>query len=169
MTVIVRKLAASDKAAFLSTLDEPDLHWSYEYFRNLESDYAKYLVFLENLERGIDLQTDWVPASTCFCFVGSTIVGALSLRHQLNSILEKWGGHIGYHVAEKHRNQGYATLILQKALTLARNGKLERVLLTCAEGNVASRRVIEKCGGVMQDIFQDQNRTEATLRFWINL
>jgi predicted acetyltransferase len=74
-------------------------------------------------------------------------VHSAMLRHSLNDFLRRLGGHIGYIVVPDHRGRGHATEMLRQGLDLARSMGLEKVLVTCDEGNVASRRTIEKCGG----------------------
>jgi predicted acetyltransferase len=76
------------------------------------------------------------------------VVGHCDVRHPLTSKLEKFGGHIGYHVHPDYRNRGIATYALREALkALAAKGETE-ALVTCAHDNMPSIRVIEKCGGV---------------------
>ncbi|MGN0065443.1 MAG: GNAT family N-acetyltransferase [Nocardioides sp.] len=91
------------------------------------------------------------------------MVGFLALRHALNDYLERVGGHIGYSVRPGRRREGHATRALATVLPEARALGLDRVLVTCAEGNDASARTIEANGGVMEDV------REATRRYWIDL
>ncbi len=58
-------------------------------------------------------------------------------------------GHIGYAVVPWKRHRGYATRALGLILPVARDVGLRRVEITCDEDNTASRRVIEKNGGVL--------------------
>jgi len=44
---------------------------------------------------------------------------------------------------------------------------LERVLVTCDDGNVASARTIEKAGGVLEDVRDTE--LGHTRRYWITL
>ena len=62
-------------------------------------------------------------------------------------------GHIGYAVVPWKRNLGYATQALAATLPLARAEGLRHVEITTDEGNVASQRVIEANGGVLQERF----------------
>lgn len=56
-------------------------------------------------------------------------------------------GHIGYAVVPWKQRRGYATEALRMILPVARDIGLTRVVVTCDEGNLASRKVIEANGG----------------------
>src|SRR4051812_26161410 len=83
--------------------------------------FRRYLDVLDEQEQGINLPSpEHVPSTFLFAFAGATIVGRASIRHSLNNILERMGGHIGYVVVPEFRRQGYATKILSLALQIAR-------------------------------------------------
>ncbi len=42
---------------------------------------------------------------------------------------------------------------------------LEKILITCDKNNIASKRTIESCGGILENEVVDESRT--TLRYWI--
>ena len=57
-----------------------------------------------------------------------------------------YNGHIGYEVDEGARGHGYARRACALVLDVARFHGMKRLYLTCAEGNIASRRTIEHLG-----------------------
>lgn len=77
------------------------------------------------------------------------------------------GGHIGYGVRPSARGRGVATWALGAVLPLAAARGLDRVLVTCADGNAASARVIERHGGVLEDVRDTE--LGRTRRYWITL
>ncbi len=85
----------------------------------------------------------------------------MHLRHRLTPALRVEGGHLGYHVVPTYRRQGHATAMLAAALPVAAALGPECLLLTCDVANVASSRVIERAGGLLQD------GRRSTLRFWV--
>src|SRR5699024_3362662 len=89
---------------------------------------------------------------------GDQILGFLAIRHRLNRYLLELGGHIGYSVRPSARGRGIATAALEQALVEARELGIERVLVTCDEDNAASRRVIEKAGGHVEDVRENRRR-----------
>jgi RimJ/RimL family protein N-acetyltransferase len=83
-------------------------------------------------------------------------------EHRLTPRLTRQGGQIGYQVAPRHRRRRHATAMLAAALVYCRDILgMTRVLLTCAESNTASRRVIEGNGAVLD------NTLDGECRYWI--
>jgi predicted acetyltransferase len=105
-----------------------------------------------------------VPMTELWYVSGDSYLGSLALRHRLTPELRREGGHIGYNVVPEHRRQGHATAILAAALVLGQARDLTRVLVTCDDGNVGSRRVIEANGGVLEP-----GAANGTCRYWISL
>lgn len=105
----------------------------------------------------------WVCCTTWWWCEGSTYLGRIALRHELTKHLREVGGHIGYDVRPTARRQGHATAMLAAVLPHARRMGIDAALVTCDVDNVASRRVIEANGGVLED------ELGGKLRYWITL
>jgi predicted acetyltransferase len=101
-----------------------------------------------------------VPATTLWWVDGDEYLGRLTIRHRLTPHLLNVGGHIGYDVRPSARRRGHATAMLAVALPMACELGINPALITCDEDNIASRKVIEANGGVLED-----NR-DGKLRFW---
>jgi predicted acetyltransferase len=119
--------------------------------------------------RGRDVPENYVPSTTYWGFIDSALVGRLTLRHRLNQRLRQTGGHIGYVVVPEYRRRGIATEMLRLALALASARGLEQVDITCDDDNTASRRVIEKCGGLLQGTSAIPERGILQFRYRISL
>jgi predicted acetyltransferase len=94
--------------------------------------------------------------------------GRVSLRHCLNEELSKHAGNIGYDICPSRRRNNYATIALGLCLIEAKKIGLDKVLLTCDDDNIASSKIIEKNGGVMQDKIKSDSGI-ITRRYWIQL
>ena len=79
-------------------------------------------------------------------------------------------GHIGYIVAPWKQRRGYATRALALILPDCRQVGLRRVLVTCDDDNIASRKVILANGGVYEGTEPHPRIADKVrLRFWIDL
>jgi predicted acetyltransferase len=103
----------------------------------------------------------WVTGTYLWMVDGDEVAGRISLRHVLTPWLREVGGHIGYAVRPSARRRGHATRALALMLPIAAEHGIDPVLVTCDDTNVASRKVIEANGGVLED-----NRG-GKLRFWV--
>ena len=108
-----------------------------------------------------------VPQVVLWLIEGDIFIGEVRLRTRLSPLTELNGGHIGYAIRPSRRGCGAATGGLSLAIARARDVHgLLRVLITCAPGNAASRRVIERNGGVYQDTVDAPHGLGPTMRFW---
>jgi predicted acetyltransferase len=92
------------------------------------------------------------------------VLGAIALRHELNDRLLELG-HIGYGIRPSARRRGLATWALGRMLGEARVLGLDRVLLVCEAGNVASAKTIERHRGVLETIRDTEHGPMR--RYWI--
>ncbi|MDD7731733.1 MAG: GNAT family N-acetyltransferase [Ezakiella sp.] len=95
------------------------------------------------------------------------VYGMINMRFELNDMLLKFGGHIGYSVSPDERRKGYAKAMLSGALEFYRDEGYDKVLITCNKNNIASQKTIESAGGILENIVEDGGI--FTKRFWIYL
>lgn len=133
-----------------------------------EETWDQYLERIERERLGIDLPEGRVPATMLFALAGDEIVGRVHIRHDLTGGLLAVGGHVGYGVRPAHRGRGYAIRMLEHALSLLRVLGVRRALVTCDDGNLASARTIERCGGVLENILA-LDGVPPKRRYWIEL
>lgn len=105
----------------------------------------------------------WVHSTARWVLDGDEVVGSIHLRHELTDYLLEEGGHIGYSVRPSARRRGIATRALAMVLEECRARGIDPVLLTCDDANVASARVVEANGGVLEDV------RGGTRRYWVTL
>jgi predicted acetyltransferase len=120
---------------------------------------------LELEDRGREPRPGLVHCTYRWMVEGDRYLGGIALRHELNDWLLEVGGHIGYSVRPSERRRGLASWALGETLRTARELGLERVMISCKPANEASRRTIEKAGGVFEDIRGEGD--DEVRRYWI--
>lgn len=138
------------------------------------NDMSKEELFkrFEDRSKGINLPEGWIPATTYWLVDNNEFIGQISIRHKLTKNLERYAGHIGYSINPKYWNQGYGTKMLELGLKKAKNIiKDEKVLITCDDDNIASAKVIEKNGGLLQDKVKNtiDGKEIISRRYWIKI
>ncbi len=103
----------------------------------------------------------YVPQTVLWWVAGDEYLGRLTVRHRLTPHLLRHGGNIGFEVRPGARGRGHATAMLAAALPLAAGLGIDPARLDCDVANAASRRVIEKNGGVFDE------ESGGNLYFWV--
>lgn len=165
----LRPLRMGDEAAFLAgheVMAAEDFVFGLGYEAGMA--WSNYMETLEAQRRGVVPPGSLVPATFLVADVDGALVGRSSIRHELNDFLAWEGGHIGYGVLPEHRQRGYATEILRQSLVIARAVGLDRLLVICDDDNVASVKVIERCGGVLESVVDRTDGGPKFRRYWID-
>ena len=152
---------------FLNAGDSMDGTGPLRRFENPE-EYIKTCAEYEDPQT---VPTHLVPA-TQFLFIRKSdnkLVGMIQVRHCFNDYLEKYAGHIGYSVRPSERRKGYAKEMLRITLPFCREIGLNKVLITCTDGNIGSEKTILANGGVYESTVHEPNENKNLKRFWINL
>lgn len=156
--------------------DEPEARLAHEELKDDDFQFlldwtpdrpwGDYVAEQADRRHGIGLPENRVSSSFLIAEVDGALVGRISIRHELNAWLSALGGHIGYAVRPAHRRRGHATEILRQGLVIARAEGIEEVLVVCDEGNLGSSAVIERLGGVLEDVRPDSEGLPKR-RYWI--
>lgn len=117
-------------------------------------DFAAHLRSLDHDGQGsFDYHGHAVPAvpSLCYWLVeGTEYLGSISIRARLDSpLLAYWGGHIGYGIRPSAQGKGYGKRLLALGLDICKGMGIPIVRISCDPENLASRRIIEACGGIL--------------------
>jgi predicted acetyltransferase len=131
--------------------------------------WPAYVARMRQCRPGDDVPSGWMPSTFVVAVVAGRLVGRASIRHVLNDELLAYHGHIGYAVRPAFRRRGYATAILRRSLDVARQVDVPRALLTCDDDNIGSATVIERCGGVLENVVDGPDGAPPRRRYWIDL
>jgi predicted acetyltransferase len=147
-------------------------HAAGEYEITAEQLGAQYEDLIRRLERDKHPATvtpGELPYEDFWLMEGDEWIGKLTLRVTINDAYLHSGGHIGYEIRPDRRRQGYGTELLRLGLEKARERGLRRVLLTCNETNLGSRKMIEANGGRLENMVAVEGQTVLKMRYWIDL
>lgn len=163
----VRDLTIQDEKAFQKALqqtDATDPNFAHYYTKGMR--FEQYLYVLNSVKLGFELPKDHVPANIVYGFVGDSIVGRLTLRYNLNEEMVNTAGHVGIVVVPEFRKRGYGTAMMKQGLEIAKRADMPRILLTCDDGNESQTKLIEKCGGKLENVYTDPTLKVAKRRYW---
>jgi predicted acetyltransferase len=141
------------------------------FYAPARKDFEKYVQSLADEELGLNLKENFVPCSHRWLLSpAQELVGVTRVRHRIDTpFLTENGGHIGYDVAPSSRRKGYGHRAFAVALMEARRLGLPRVLMYASEENLASRAVIERGGGILEDISFSDFWQEQLCKYWVNV
>lgn len=133
--------------------------------RDRADTWDAYLELLgrQRIER--DPRPDRVPASFLVGDVDGELVGRVSIRHCLDPFLRHEGGHVGFGVRPDHRRNGYARRMLELAVAYLVDRGERPVLVVCDADNAVSARIIEACGGELDDV-REREGGGRVARYW---
>jgi predicted acetyltransferase len=167
--VVLTPMAPGRDAEFAEMLDEfraaGETHIYEGNFAVAWEGYGRFYDLISKMKAGGYPKPDIVPMDSYFIETEGRILGEIFIRRRLSAALEQYGGHIGYKVRPSCRNRGVATAALRLALQKLAAIGVPRALVTCDAANLASARVIGKCGGVRIEDSQQQDR--VTRRYWL--
>ncbi len=141
--------------------------------QRIQKDFNSFLRHLQIHKDRSKISPNLVPTSEYWLIEGDehtgTYIGTFSLRHELNDMFLRFGGHIGYQIRPSRRLRGYGKELLRLGLQKARQFGFTRVLITCDENNISSQKVIEYNGGQYENSVYVEGSPVQKLRYWIDL
>ena len=134
-----------------------------------EEQFIEMLNRVDEIEKGENLGP-FASSSTYWLYDDERdiLIGASNLRHYLTEEGIKLFGHIGYGIRPTERRKGYGTTLLKMTLQEAKNRNIDKVLLGAYEDNIASWRLMEKCGGKLENIVVEEETGLPVKRYWID-
>lgn len=169
--IVLRKLLPRDEDAFKRALAEFQEEGIFEFIAQMETGirFGDLIELLKHQEKGINLPQGFVPSTYLFAFLQEKLVGRVMIRHHLNDFLRRIGGHIGYGVVASERGKGFGKEMFKQSLPIAQSIGLQRVLITCDEDNVASRKIIESAPAYFEGLSPQGKDLPDKRLYWVDL
>jgi predicted acetyltransferase len=111
------------------------------------------------LERTV---SDQGNTSTYFCVEHEEILGAIRFRHHTSEYIENVIGHVGYETKPTARGKGVARIMLS---WIQSNILDSDAIVTCEADNIASEKVIKRCGGIYLNQIYSVEKQNDVKRF----
>lgn len=149
---------------------EPDSRYQRD-LTQVKVDFAGYIRHQEDSALGINLPPGFVP-STIYYLQNEwgELLGHIRIRSLMTPRLAHEAGNIGYDIRPSRRGRGLGTIQLALVLPICRELNLDHVLITCRRENLASARVIEKNGGVLEsEVLSWVYPNSWFKRYWITI
>lgn len=115
-------------------------------------DYTGYKGWLKqqhDWSNGENLPKGYVGQTVFWLYNGDIPVGIGKIRHSLTESSRSCGGNIGYAISSEYRGCGFGSFLLGELLRKADEMGIKEKILTVEKYNNASKKVIEKNGGVL--------------------
>lgn len=168
--MIIRRLTVADEVQALAaqaTMAESD-QFGFLLGHMPGEDWVGFISRLKSQEKGENLAEGWEIAATFLVAeIDGQIAGRVSIRHSLNAFLASVGGHIGYCVLPNFRRRGVASAMLKHGIEVARENGVAEILITCADGNIGSQKVIESNGFTFEKLIEDADSNSTYRRYWL--
>ncbi|MBC8064377.1 MAG: GNAT family N-acetyltransferase [Chlorobia bacterium] len=134
-----------------------------------QEQFPAYVQQLHDQSLGKNLKEGYIPSKEFWIIDADGYAGRIILGLTFVPTPERVGHHVGYAVRPSKRQHGYATKALELLLDEARKINILKLMPECDSTNIASRKVIERNGGVLLDRMPNGEPCEGSLRYIIDL
>ncbi len=152
MPLIIKQLSTNDGLEvyeMLQTICADENEFKNTAYGLSYDEFKRWLIEQDAWSRGMRLPDGYVSQVIYWLLVDGVPAGMGKIRLGLNEHSRTIGGNIGYAIATSYRGKGYATTFLAMLLDKADELGVSEKLLTVEKYNPASRKVIEKNGGIL--------------------
>ena len=177
MDLKLREITVEDKEELIDfckevkKFDNENMFEGLSNIKNVDNcDFEEFIQELEKAKNIKEIKPHLVNQTTFILFDDNDrALGGVNVRHELNDNLLNHGGHIGVLIRPTERRKGYATKIISLALEKCKELGIDKVLVTCREDNIGSKKAIESNGGIYENSYYDEKNNYTYRRYWINL
>lgn len=170
----LEKPGLEHKKSYIEALREFQAEGRYSFLniREVEENFEEFLEKITTGKKSLHKPyAEWVepvPETVLWLVKDKEFIGTLNVRHRLNWHLEKWGGHLNFIIRPSMRKKGFGKKLIQKSIPYLNYLGIERALVTVDPEDKASIKLIEFCGGQLQDTTQATDKFPARHRYWLD-
>lgn len=136
----------------------------------LSDSYEKYLEKCEVDKNIENVNPNWSNANNYLLVdENNRIYGCSQFRHHILGELINVGGNFAYAIRPSERGKGYGIIQLKLLIEKAKEIGLEKVLVTCRENNIASKKTMEKFVGEADTLVPSIHDGIMEYRYWIEI
>lgn len=155
------------EASYHSYIEELGDEERYPFPLDFEYDnFPAMLERIDNFKAGVNIPEGFVQSSTYWLIDNNEIIGCTNIRHCLNDKIKYCGGHIELGIRPLYRDKGFGNFLLKLSIAKATELGINSLHIHCHANNIASRRMIESCGGKLSSTVTVGN--EKTNRYLIH-
>lgn len=162
------------KESYLEALKEFQDEGRYNFLdiNELDSNFEDFVGKVNDGKKNLHKPyEDWiepVPETVLWLVKEHEFLGTLNIRHRLNWHLEKWGGHVNFIIRPSLRGKGFGKKLLQKAIPYIADQGIERALITIHPDDGPANRIVQFCGGVLDDTLPATDKFPERNRYWLD-
>lgn len=119
---------------------------NFEHLKNI--NFEEWYQELQDNKNKEKIPREYSTQTTYLVIEDNEIIGVLNARWDKVPVLMLFGGLIGYSIRPKYRGKGYANKMLKLGIDKFKEKGINEILISCKDFNIASKKVIEKNGGI---------------------
>jgi len=136
--------------SFFGAMAEFESEGDHQYSKVMtREEFPAYVQQLHDKAEGKNLKEGHIPDKEFWIIDSDGFAGRIILGLAFYPDPDRVGNHVGYAVRPSRRGKGYATKALRLLLDEARKLNIKKLMPICDAANIASRKVIERNGGVL--------------------
>lgn len=148
--------------SFQDALAERGTHLSNE-------DVSEYVAHSKDASLGLNLRSGEVVRTEYWLQEGEKYIGRIQIRKKPSGRFPDIASHVYYEVRPSEQGKGYGNLLLSFGILKARHLGMNELLIVCDESNTASRKIIERNGGILKKRVPVPDSPNPTLVYAIEL
>lgn len=143
MTVSLVEPSQILAASFQKALEEQGIHLD-------DQEISEYIKHSKDVSIGENLKPGEVRRTEYWLQENGRYFGRIQIRKKPSGRFPTIASHVYYEIRPSEQNRGYGTMLLALGIEKARELGMDKLIIASDETNVASRKIIEQNGGLLE-------------------